>query len=241
MLDTALRSHTLDLPDGEPATIAVRRSDRARRIILRVVETEPGVELVVPKRVSFREAFAFAREKSGWIAARLAERPPAIAFAPGTWLPYHAGDLALVPREGGQAEAERTGAMLIVTGPEAQFSHTVTRWLREDARAVIRPRANRMAEHIGHRARRIRMGDPVTRWGSCSSSGTLSFSWRLVMAPAPVLDYVIAHEVAHLAELNHGRRFWEIVSGLVGEPAAAKQWLRENGARLKRYGQAAAG
>ena len=239
MVETTTHDHQLALPGGATAPIAVRRSPRARRIILRVIEDEPGIELVVPRRVSLREAFAFAREKAAWVADRLAERPPSIAFAPGTQVPYHAGDLALVPRNGKRAEADRAGAMLFVSGPDTAFSDTVTRWLREDARTVIRPRASRMAAQLNRKARRIRIGDPATRWGSCSSTGTLSFSWRLVMAPAPVLEYVIAHEVAHLAELNHGPRFWETVEVLVGDSAGPRTWLREHGATLRRYGRAA--
>lgn len=237
MLETTHQSHVLALPGGRATNIAVRRSNRARRIILRVVESEPGIELVVPKRVALREALEFAGEKSAWVAARLAERPPGVAFVPGAVLPHISGELTLVPRAGTVRDAERTGALLVITGPEHAFSASVGRWLKEDARSAIRPQANRMAREIGHKLRRIRISDPATRWGSCSSAGTLSFSWRLVMAPAEVLEYVVAHEVAHLAELNHGKRFWSTVDLLVDDAAAPRQWLRTNGAKLRRYGE----
>jgi predicted metal-dependent hydrolase len=237
MLETTHQSHVLDLPGGRATNISVRRSNRARRIILRVVESEPGIELVVPKRVALREALKFADQKSAWFAARLAERPPGVAFVPGAVLPHISGELTLVPRTGTLRDAERTGALLVITGPEHTFAASVGHWLKEDARAAIRPQANSMAKEIRHKLRRIQIGDPATRWGSCSSTGTLSFSWRLVMAPAEVLEYVVAHEVAHLAELNHGKRFWSTVDLLVDDAAAPRRWLRTNGAKLRRYGE----
>ena len=112
----------------------------------------------------------------------------------------------------------------------------VRRWLIAEARREIGGRAERLVHRVERPMRRLSIRDPATRWGSCSATGSLSFSWRLILAPPAVLDYVVAHEIAHLRELNHSARFWSEVAGLVGDSKAERAWLRRNGTQLRRYG-----
>jgi len=109
-------------------------------------------------------------------------------------------------------------------------------FLIKRAKAEISPRAMAYADRIGRRVSRISLRDPRSRWGSCTSDGALSFSWRLILAPEAVLDYVVAHEVAHMVELNHSHRFWAVVRDIAGDTRSAKVWLKEHGTRLHRYG-----
>ena len=208
------------------------------------VDVRRGVELVVPARASRAHALAFARSQAGWILARLAATPARVPFADGARVPLlgvphtvrlcRQGDL-FAGVDAGAGVAVR-GRRLVVGATSDDAAARLAGWLRARAAHELDARAARFAARIGLRARRVTVRDPRSRWGSCSARGALSFSWRLVMAPEPVLDYVIAHEVAHLAEMNHGPRFWTLVRRLIGEPGPARAWLRKNGATLHAYG-----
>lgn len=224
------------LPDGATARLPVRRSARARRITLRLLERRGAIELVLPRRASLRAGRRFAEEKAGWIGARLAALPPPVRFVEGAEIAVMGAPLLLRAGAASRGGATRVGAILCVLGPPDEFAARVERWLRAEARRVIAPRVACKAEAAGARAGRIAIRDSETNWGSCSARGNLSFSWRLVMAPPYVLDYVVAHEVAHLVHLHHGPAFWRLVDSLTGARAAARRWLRANGAALKRHG-----
>jgi predicted metal-dependent hydrolase len=218
--------------------IRLRRSRRARRILLRI-DARDGAELVIPRGASQREALEFAYEKRAWLRERLDELPRRVPFVDGTVVPI----LAVPHRIRRQAIADLflpdiwpCNRTLNVAGRADEIGERVYGWLRETARAEVTERAQRMARRIGARIRRISIRDPRPRWGSCNSAGTLSFSWRLVMAPEWVLDYVVAHEVAHLEEMNHGPAFWSLVRRLVGQSEEARAWLRDEGPGLHRYG-----
>ena len=224
------------LPGGETVPVSVRRSRRARRILLSVKPVDGAVELVLPRGAALADGIAFAAAKAGWIAARTARAPGRLPFAEGLALPWLGGTLRI--RRAGErgATAWRVGETLFVPGRAEELAGRVARWLRAAARAEIAPRVADKAARLGRPYRGVAIREARTRWGSCSPRGNLSFCWRLVMAPEPVLDYVVAHEVAHLAELNHGERFWSHVAELCEDPAGARAWLRANGPSLHRYG-----
>jgi predicted metal-dependent hydrolase len=134
------------------------------------------------------------------------------------------------------ARVHAVGAMIIVGGERDQFAHKVTDWLKRRARERITRRAEATAERIDKTIGRISIRDPRARWGSCTHKGDLSFSWRLILAPSHVLDYVVTHEVAHLTHLNHGRNFWRLVEKLMPDYSAARTWLDSHGPELQRYG-----
>ena len=170
--------------------------------------------------------------------------PPRVPFAEGARVPLLGvpytvrlcGQGDLFEGLDGRAGVEVRGRRLLVSATPDDASSRLGGWLRAHAAHEIGVRARRGAERIGCRISRLTLRDQRTRWGSCSAQGALSFSWRLVLAPEPVLGYVVAHEVGHLAEMNHGPRFWALVHTLTGEPEQARAWLHRNGERLYAYG-----
>ena len=216
--------------------MTVRRSTRAKRILLRLDAAGGGVVLVLPRRASLAEGLRFARSKARWVARRLENLPPSVPFADGATIPLMGRSCEIVWSPGASRAVELVGDRIETGGPLETLPRRIEAWLRRLARARIEARAGAMALDIGARPGRIAIRDTSSRWGSCSHAGNLNFSWRLVLAPTSVLDYVVAHEVAHLKQLNHGKRFWRLVDGLVGDPQAARAWLRANGAGLHRYG-----
>ena len=229
-------SARLRLADGRALEVAVRRSARARRIQIRVAPVGGAVELVLPPGAARADGLAFLEQKRDWVAARAARSHTRVPFADGAAFPFLGGELTIRRAGGGRAGARRVGDTLEVTGSPEDLPGRVERWLRRAARAEIAPLVRDKAARLGARPGRIALRDTVSRWGSCSAAGNLSFSWRIAMAPVGVLDYVVAHEVAHLAEPNHGERFWAHVERLCEDPEAARAWLRRNGAALHRYG-----
>lgn len=226
----------LSLPNGEEVEFAVRRSARARNMLLHVGRLDGTVELVLPRHATLTEGLEFAREKGGWVQRRLDEVIRPIPFADGGEVPVLGVPHVIrhIPRTRGAVRRE--GNQLIAPGHPEHLPRRIRDWLCSEAKLEIGARARTMARRIDHRPRRIVIRDQRTRWGSCSHEGNLNFSWRLIMAPEPVLDYVVAHEVAHLEELNHGRKFWALVDDLCPEAGWSRRWLVDNGVQLHRYG-----
>jgi predicted metal-dependent hydrolase len=217
--------------------VALRVSRRARRVALRIDTARRHVELVLPRGASARAGLAFLAEKRQWVAARLAALPPRIPFVEG----------AVVPVLGVPCRITRTtdpaappvaigGGEIRVRGEPSQVALRVRAHLVALARAELAARAGALAPQIGRTVTRVSVRDTRSRWGSCSARASLSFSWRLIFAPEPVLDYVVAHEVAHLVEMNHGARFWRLVDSLAPQRRAARDWLRQHRIELLSYG-----
>ncbi len=218
---------------GEPAIeIRLRRHAGVRRMVLRVVHGGPTPTLTLPPRVTIARAKAFLVEHETWLRGQLALRAPGARIADGAVLPFRGGELAVRRRESGRIE--RRDGELLVPGPADACGPRVAAWLREEARAACVTAAGHYAARIGVAVGRITLRDPRSRWGSCNAKGDLMFSWRLVMAPPEVLDYVAAHEVAHIAELNHSPQFWGVVRRLVPDFEGPRDWLRREGAELHR-------
>lgn len=230
-------TRSLPLADGRSLELALRRSGRARNMLIRILEVEGRAELVLPRRVSMAEGWRFAEEKAHWIEARLRALPPRVPFEDGAVALYAGRPLVLhrLPGTGNGAALRRGGRLEVPAKPE-RFARAVKAWYVAEARRQLGARAHAIAEEIGRGIRRITIRDPETRWGSCSTAGHLSFSWRLMMAPDFVAEYVVAHEVAHLKAMHHGRSFWALVERLYGDPEPARRWLNNNGLALRRYG-----
>lgn len=226
---------TLDAA-GRQVTLAVRRSTRARRILLRIDRNARRAELVLPPGVSVAEGRAFAEKKALWLRNRLALLPECIPFASGETVPILGRNRLLVHDPAARAGVVLDGGRLIVSGHRDFFARRVRDWLKREARRHIAELAHAKAERIGRPVARISVRDQQSRWGSCSTTGNLNFSWRLVLAPAEVLDYVVAHEVAHLAEMNHSPRFWQLVDTLTDHTDFGRSWLRSHGPGLHAYG-----
>lgn len=226
------------LLDGRPVPVKLVRNARARRLSLRIDPGDRSVVLVLPARAALSQGLAFAESKADWLRARLAAIPAGIPFVDGASLP-----LAGVPHRLRHDPAGRRGVWIEadeihVSGAPEFLARRVTDWLKRRAREEIARRVDPMTATLGRPCRSIRLKDTRSRWGSCTSGGDLSFSWRLLLAPPMVLDYVVAHEVAHLAEMNHSPAFWRVVATLCRDAAAGRRWLKANGALLHRYGQA---
>ena len=219
----------------------LRRHRQARRYTLRIHAVTREVVLTMPPRGSLKEARAFAQKHGGWIAARLMRLPDAAPFAHGTVLPLRGLDHRIVHRreqrgtvwvESG-AEGEH---LLCVAGAAPHLPRRVSDFLKREAKAELERASRQAAEALGVAVRRVSIRDQSSRWGSCSTTGVLSYSWRLILAPPFVLDYLAAHEVAHLIEMNHSRRFWRLVEKICPDVGRAKAWLNAHGADLHRYG-----
>lgn len=215
--------------------VTIRRSARAKRLLLRV-DALGAVELVLPPGVPKRDGEAFMRARWDWVEKQLAAIAPKVPFADGAVVPILGADrlLAAAPAERGQPRLE-TGR-LVVPGPPSELANRTKRWMKASARTHLVRHAEAMSGTVGRRIVGLSVRDTRSRWGSCSSRGTLSFSWRLILAPEEVMRYVVAHEVAHLIELNHSDRFWRIVESIAPDYRVHRRWLREKGAALHRYG-----
>jgi predicted metal-dependent hydrolase len=218
--------------------VRVRVSRRARRLALKIDAVEDAVELVLPLRTSLPRALNFLKSNRDWLESRLAALPPRTVFADGERVPVMGvlHRIRLVAARGEGASVWIEGREIRVSGDPRHLARRVRDFLKERAREELGRRARRLALQIDRPISRITVRDTTTRWGSCSANGNLAFSWRLVMAPEAVLHYVVAHEVAHLAEMNHGPRFWKLVDRLVPEVERQRDWLNRRRAWLLRIG-----
>ncbi len=216
--------------------VVAQVNPRARRITLRIDNADGGVRLTLPRGVSLAEGMLFAREKAAWLRDGLAALPPRVPFADGTLVPVLGTDHRIRHLPGGRGTVRRQDGEIRVTGQARLVARRVETWLRAEARRELGGRARLKAARIGRRVARVAVRETRSRWGSASDDGNLNFCWRLVLAPEAVLDYVVAHEVAHLEVMNHGPRFWRLVGRLTADVDGPRAWLLRHGARLYRYG-----
>jgi predicted metal-dependent hydrolase len=205
----------------------VRRSDRARRVRV-VVEPTGAIEVVLPRRAAQREAAAAVAELRPWIERRLAEAGAVQARLAerGDALPY-LGETLRLRREPGRTRAHRRGDLLLF-GDRQQ----IERWYRRMARLEVEPRLEEAVAALGVSYRSVRIANQRTRWGSCSTTGAMSFNWRLLLAPPEILEYVVWHEACHLVHMDHSRAFWSLLERWLPDYGASRRWLRDHGATL---------
>ena len=221
---------------GRTVPLRVRRNPRARRLTLTIDTDNEGAVITIPVRVPVEEAVDMARSRADWILSRLDALPPRVAFTEGAIVP-HLGAPCLVKRNPDPRQPpHRHSGEILIPGRAEHLSRRLRDWFKSEARHHLSERARQKADLIGHSPRRITLRDPRSRWGSCSADGQLSFSWRLVMMPEWVLDYVVAHEVAHLRHHDHSRAFWAMTARLTQQVESPREWLRRHGPGLHRYG-----
>ena len=217
--------------DGVRVLVSVRRSDRSRRIRLRV--TEEGAEVVLPKRSARRHAVDAVREHAAWLVRhveRLTIQPDQTGavgvriMLEGHWRPVQCSLK-------GRSSVLFDGESLMVSGSNPVAA--LEAWMRKRASRAFDEALKGRSEEMGLIPNRVSLRDQKTKWGACTSRGTVTFNWRLVMALPEVLDYVVVHELAHLRELNHSARYWKIVEQYCPEHKACRKWLRENGRYLQ--------
>lgn len=244
---------------GLDVPLVLRRSSRARRFSLQVSEIRRGAMLTMPAYSSVAEAESFLARHLDWLKERLQNLPEPVPFADGAIIPLR----GLAHRLHFAGPARRRGVVWIEDPDDARIApvwpqglvgdttnlprlhvageahHAPRRlldWLKRQAQDDLKIRVDLHAKRLGVTPKRITVRDQSTRWGSCSSTGALSFSWRLILAPPFVLDYLAAHEAAHLEEMNHGRNFWALVEKTMPRYGEARDWLHQHGSKLHAYG-----
>ncbi|MBG0810654.1 M48 family metallopeptidase [Methylosinus sp. H3A] len=234
---------------GETLVVSLRRLGSARRFTLRVRFAARDAVLTMPTRASLREAREFTERHAAWIAARLGRLPETIPFRDGAVVPLRGVDHSIAHRPGARGtvwietrssldSSQCAGFDLCVAGAQEHVHRRVVDFLKREARRDLEEAVERHTRTLGLTARSVGLRDTVSRWGSCSATGSLNFSWRLVMAPPFVLDYLAAHEVAHLEYLDHSDRFWALARRLCAETDRAEIWLSAHGAHLHKFGVA---
>lgn len=233
----------MDLPDSEiiallagPMRVAWRRNARAKRVSLRVDPRDGAVIVTLPLRASRRAGLALLTSHADWVNARIAALPGALPLTEGTMLPLRGVPHRISFAPGGRGGAWIADGEIRVSGEREFHNRRVTDLLRREARRSLGAIVAEKASLAGLRPGRITVKDTKSRWGSCAANGNLAFSWRLVMAPPYVQDYVAAHEVAHLRHMNHGQLFWDLVGELTEHRKTAGVWLRDSGPALLRVG-----
>lgn len=223
---------------GRPIRVALRRVAQARRFTLRVSATTGEVVLTLPRRASLTEALRFADRQSGWIAARLEAVPQIIPLEPGAVVPVRDIPHRIVHRPESrltQVENREGENHLIIGGALNHVGRRANDFLKREAKRDLEAAVLKYAAALSVRPAGLTLKDTKSRWGSCAASRRLAFSWRLILAPSYVLDYLAAHEVTHLREMNHSDRFWRLLYGVCPETDRAEDWLKRNGAKLHRY------
>lgn len=221
--------------------VVVRRRATARRFTLRVSNATGEVAMSVPERADMGLARHFAQAHAGWIATRVAKLPGRVIFSAGATVPVRGVPHRIVHWSSVSGATRLTvdseGApILAVSGQAAHLPRRVLDFLKKEARRDLERCVMAHCAALGVPARKITIRDTTSRWGSCSARGHLNFSWRLILAPPMVLDYLAAHEVAHLKEMNHSHRFWALTHRLFPQTEEAERWLKRNGTSLHRFG-----
>ncbi|TQV68438.1 M48 family metallopeptidase [Aliiroseovarius halocynthiae] len=225
---------TLSLGAPDPLEIELRASKRARRLSLRVSRLDGRVTLTAPFGANKDEAIQFATERLDWIRGHLAQTAPSEIPVIGSTLPFRGNKLTLARGQSRVVEVAG-GKMLLPPHSSKRDTIRVEAFLKEAARAALVDASDRYAAMVSRPYGRITLRDTRSRWGSCSSRGNLSYSWRLIMAPPEVLDYVAAHEVSHLVHMDHSRAFWAQVEAICPTYRTPRKWLKDHGTQLHRY------
>lgn len=227
--------------DGRRLPVKLIVNPRARHVSVRIDPTRREAIATAPSKRHLKHAAQFAAERAGWIAHELSRLPQGIQLTPGARVPLRGVEHELVYEHGRAAprvELDET-AKLIAPAPDvALFEARLLRFFKDQARVDLVARVAAHATTLGVKPSRLQVKELRSRWGSCSSDGVLSFSWRVICAPEFVLDYLAAHEVAHLREMNHSRRFWAHVRKCLPDYERGRQWLHEHGCALHAIGHA---
>ncbi len=215
-----------------PITVELRRNARAKRMTLRVSGADGVVRLSLPKRGSLKAAKRFLQEQEGWLRAHISNTPERVEIRAGLTISLHGESFLLQTH----SKSRVTLAPDTLFLPESRpMGPALERFIKTRAKNVITALAEADSARLGKPFTKISLRDPRLRWGSCNSDGNLMFSWRLMLAPPEVLRYVVAHEVAHLREMNHSKAFWAEVAGLMPNYTPPRQWLQQNGTQLHRF------
>lgn len=219
--------------------VEIKRSRRARRLALRLDSKDRLFRLTIPYRFSERKAWRFVEEHRDWMAGRMAELPPAIYLEHGAVIPLLGQETRIhvdIDSHKKRTDIQLTNGLLYVSTNKDDPSSRILRFLKTLAKEKLSALSHDKVEKIGKTISSVTVRDTKSRWGSCSADGSLSYSWRLILAPTASMDYVVAHEVAHLKHLDHSKAFWALNRELADNFIEGQYWIRNNGAELMRYG-----
>lgn len=228
---TGLMADTLTI-GTPPVCVELRRNSRAKRMTLRVSAIDGAARLSLPENASLKSAKKFLQAQEPWLQTQISKSPARISITEGLTLEIYGEAFRLFTHHKSRVTVAPNALFLPHNRP---LGPALARFLKARARTVITARADAATAELGKPRGKISLRDPRSRWGSCTSEGNLMFSWRLLLAPPEVLHYVVAHEVAHLREMNHSKAFWAEVAGLMPDYATPRRWLGKNGAALHRY------
>lgn len=222
---------------GRTLPLRIVENERARRLTLRIDAGGQSLRITVPPGLRQGEVERFLTRHQGWLEQRLAKVPDRPQVRPGIKIPLRGVPHLIVhePSKRGTVVmgTDETGPTLTIYGDRLHLPRRVADFLKREAKREIEALVQRHTGAIGRKAKSIRFKDTSSRWGSCTADGNLSFSWRIMMAPPPVINYLVAHEVAHLKEMNHGPKFWKLCEGLCPDTGRCKAWLKKNGGALQ--------
>ncbi|WP_135080621.1 SprT family zinc-dependent metalloprotease [Terasakiella sp. SH-1] len=229
-------SHFIEL-DGQEIPVALRWNAQARRLILRLNPKNDGIIVTLPKGISAKEGLEMAKRNKVWIANQFSRQPEAPKFQHGAEVMLRGVAHKLIHRPEARGTVWCENQQIFVAGKAEFFQRRLSDWFKKQAREDIHSCAHDLASQLGKGINRISVRDTVSRWGSCSSNGNLSFNWRLIMAPPDIFRYVIAHEVAHLKHMDHSPAFWQTVDRLGVDAQNARLWLKRHGNLLQKAGR----
>ena len=229
-------STSLDLPNGKKTIILIRRSKKSHRLKIRMLPGIGQVELVLPDYLQLKDGLLFLKQKICWISKQLETHPDPIPFCDGSIIRLFDQPLQIYHVTETGSDVWCDGQKLMVAAPKKELSRAISDWYKREAGCTLKTIVDEKTALLGLGYSRLTIRDTKSRWGSCSGSGHLSFSWRIIMAPRFVSDYIVSHEVAHLKEMNHSETFWNIVRSLSNNVDEGRSWLRLNGYRLHSYG-----
>lgn len=224
------------LPDSpfmiDDMTVAIKRHPMARRLTLRFDSKKNHFVMSAPKRASKKSMLEFAQTNASWMRKQIVVAPPSVVLKPGDFLPLEGKDRLIVHQDAPGVKIELSEDTITVFCREARFARALERFLRQRALEIVTRLSYEKAALIGKPIQSVTCRDTTSRWGSCTHDGKLSYSWRVIMAPFEVIDYLVAHEVAHLKVFNHSARFWETCRKLTDHTTFGKHWLQQNGSKL---------
>ncbi|KQZ19439.1 hypothetical protein ASD50_08175 [Mesorhizobium sp. Root552] len=222
---------------GRTLPLRIVENNRARRLTLRIDAGGQGLRITVPPGLRRGEVEKFLHRHQGWLEQRLAKVPDRPQVRPGIKLPLYGVPHMIVHEPGKRGTvsvgSDENGPTLVIHGERVHLPRRLTDYLKREARREIGALVERHTAKVGRKAKAVRFKDTSSRWGSCTSDGNLSFSWRIMMAPRPVINYLVAHEVAHLKEMNHGPKFWKLCEELCPDTERCRAWLKKNGSALQ--------
>ena len=222
--------------NGREIPVVMTHHSRARRMTLRYDSVKRCIRLTTPKRTPQKLAARFLQEKVGWLEGQIGKQPENIPFEAGAMIPILGSPRRLEHIVATRGQVALSHDEIRVPAPEGHLPQRTRNWLKTHARGVILAKAEELAAPLELKFRRVAVRDMSSRWGSCSYDGNLSFSWRLIFAPEPILSYLVAHELAHLKEMNHSKAFWDVVAIMHPDHKTARAWLKVHAGDLHRYG-----